>query len=316
MIVKGGFFQHVKVADFRRLTGNPLAEVWLLRIWDRACQARRWEFDGMEAARLLALWAGYEEPPERLYRALKTAGFVDEESGRARLHDFEEHQGQFLQRLEASRKGAERRRELAAKRRDSAKRTGSRTDTRKGERTETRTDNRTGAKNNPSGLADGIPDGIPDGEPVLGIRYSSSKNPPCSPPVGGTGERVGNEFAAAAVRVLGCLERSGTWGMGQSGAVALGHLEVLAKRRGAVAVVEEAEWYEANHGLEFVPQFRMIRDLAKWDGIRNQMERRGVGGEPVERGAAYRVVDFDPEERGDGAAGVAAMAAARKGMGV
>ena len=77
----------------------------------------------------------------------------------------------------------------------------------------------------------------------------------------------------AAGRFLALLQSAGTWSHRDSGPHAIAEIGRLIQSRGENRAIEEAEWYAANHARPFLPAMRCLRDLEKWGGIRDAIDK-------------------------------------------
>jgi hypothetical protein len=78
MIVDPYFFEHWKTRELIRLTGDPSAPLFILKLWAHCQQRRRWRLDIPDAA--LAMICGWTGEPQKLREIFLELRFIDPSS--------------------------------------------------------------------------------------------------------------------------------------------------------------------------------------------------------------------------------------------
>lgn len=114
MIVHPNWLDHWKTLQLVELTGDAAAPLSVLRLWSHCQSSRRWEFPGMTPAQLASVCRWGDRKPACCV-ALVKAGFVDRlPGGGFAAHEWGQHNGQYVQKWDAGKKGGRPSREEKA----------------------------------------------------------------------------------------------------------------------------------------------------------------------------------------------------------
>lgn len=110
-----GYSDHRKTMRLRSLMRLDTADAYPTRLWQWAVRSSpAGDLTGMEPGEI-ELAMGYSAMDGRLYEAMVKAGFIDVDENGARIHDWKEHTGGDIERMEDR---AEQKREYQRRRRE------------------------------------------------------------------------------------------------------------------------------------------------------------------------------------------------------
>ena len=120
-----GFLGHRKTLKVCALLKDRQAATYMLRIWTWACRScRDGNLRGMSAEDI-EIAVSYRPGDGACYQAMATAGYIDEEDGKpATIHDWMEHTGKAIAKMEAKAEENRRRRADAKSRHATGKEQG------------------------------------------------------------------------------------------------------------------------------------------------------------------------------------------------
>lgn len=104
---------HRKAMRLAAMLGDPRAHTWLVDMWGWAYHSEpSGTLHGDDAGRIIEMAVGWTGEPDRLWKAMVAAGWLDAIDGGLHIHDWEEHAGPLMAKAE---RDADRARERRAK---------------------------------------------------------------------------------------------------------------------------------------------------------------------------------------------------------